>query len=268
MRCLNDPAQPAGRLAPSASRERRDVAESANGRAIIIAAVLISFSIVGGSFFVASSLDRTTRQIEVATTALEDLELAEAPAAAARPSRPNRPDADREYDVEVGDAPIKGSDDAIVTIVEWSDFQCPFCNRVTPTLEQIEKEYGDKVRIAFKHMPLSIHPQAMQAHAAAEAAHRQGKFWEMHDRIFANQRDLSEATLERHAREIGLDMERFARDLDDARLKQRIESDLQQASKLGVTGTPSFFINGKYLSGAQPFPNFKRMIDAAIEKSS
>jgi len=244
------------------------VADSTNGRAIIIASVLISFSIVGGSFFVANSLDRTTRQIEMATSALEELELAAAPAPSGRPSRPNRPDADREYDVEIGDAPIKGSDEAVVTIVEWSDFQCPFCNRVTPTLAQIEKEYGDKVRIAFKHMPLSIHPQAAQAHAAAEAAHRQGKFWEMHDRIFANQRDLSEATLERYARELGLDMERFGRDLEDASLKQRIESDVQQASELGVTGTPSFFINGKYLSGAQPFPNFKRIIDAALEKAS
>ena len=183
------------------------MADSTNGRAIIIAAVLISFSIVGGSFFVANSLDRTTRQIEMATSALEDLELAAAPAPGGRPSRPNRPDANREYDVEVGGAPVKGSEDAIITIVEWSDFQCPFCNRVSPTLAQIEKEYGDKVRIAFKHMPLSIHPQAAQAHAAAEAAHRQGKFWEMHDRIFANQRDLSEETLERYAQEIGLDMD-------------------------------------------------------------
>ena len=246
------------------------MANSTNGRAIIIAAVLVSFSVIGGSFFVANSLDRTTHQIEIATAALEDLELAApaAPAPSGRPSRPNRPDANREYDVEIGEAPVKGSDEAIVTIVEWSDFQCPFCNRVTPTLAQIEKEYGDKVRIAFKHMPLSIHPQAAQAHAASEAAHRQGKFWEMHDRIFANQRDLSEATLERYAREIGLDMEQFASDLEDASLKQRIESDIQQASKLGVTGTPSFFINGKYLSGAQPFANFKRIIDEAIEKSS
>jgi protein-disulfide isomerase len=185
-----------------------------------------------------------------------------------RSARPNRPDADREYDVEVAGAPTKGSDDAIVTIVEWSDFQCPFCNRVAPTLAQIEKEYGDQVRIAFKHMPLSIHAQAPQAHAASEAAHRQGKFWEMHDRIFANQRDLSAETLAGYAREIGLDMDQFARDIEAEDVKKRIDSDMQQASKLGVTGTPSFFINGRYLSGAQPFPNFKRLIDEAIEKSS
>ena len=244
------------------------MAEGTSGRAIIIAAVLVSFSIIGGSFFIADSLDRTTEQIELATTALEDLEIAAGPGAPARPARPNRPDADREYDVEVAGAPTKGSDDAIVTIVEWSDFQCPFCNRVAPTLAQIEKEYGDQVRIAFKHMPLSIHAQAPQAHAASEAAHRQGKFWEMHDRIFANQRDLSAETLAGYAQEIGLDMDQFARDIEAEDVKKRIDSDMQQASKLGVTGTPSFFITGRYLSGAQPFPNFKRLIDEAIEKSS
>jgi len=244
------------------------VVESTSGRAIIIAAVLVSFSVIGGSFFVASSLDRTTDQIELATAALEELELAAAPAGAGRPSRPNRPDANREYEVDLDGAPTKGSDDAIVTIVEWSDFQCPFCKRVTPTLAQIEKEYGDKVRIAFKHLPLSIHSQAPQAHAASEAAHRQGRFWEMHDRIFANQRDLSVETLNGYAREIGLDMDRYAKDVADPDVKKRIDDDLQQASKLGVSGTPSFFINGKYLSGAQPFPNFKRMIDAALEKNS
>ncbi|MBJ18595.1 MAG: thioredoxin domain-containing protein [bacterium] len=244
------------------------MAERTGGRAIIIAAVLVSFSIIGGSFFVADSLDRTTEQIGRATAVLGDLEIAAAPAGAARAGRPNRPDANREYDVDVDDAPIKGGDDAIVTIVEWSDFQCPFCNRVTPTLAQIEKEYGDKVRFAFKHMPLSIHAQAPRAHAAAEASHRQGKFWEMHDRIFANQRDLSVATLDRYAREIGLDMEQYAQDVEATEVKQRIDQDMQQATKLGVTGTPSFFINGRFLSGAQPFPNFKRVIDAAIEKNS
>ena len=242
------------------------MAENTSGRAIIIAAVLISFSIIGASFFVANSLDRTTAQIELATEALGDLELA---APGGPPSgRPSRPDTNREYKVDLDGAPTRGSDKAIVTIVAWSDFQCPFCNRVAPTLAQIEKEYGDKVRIAFKHMPLSIHSQAPAAHAAAEAAHRQGKFWEMHDKIFANQRDMGEATLERYAREIGLDLARYAKDIDSEDVKNKISKDLEQAQELSVTGTPSFFINGKFLSGAQPFANFKRMIDEAIEKSS
>ena len=244
------------------------MSENSSGRATIIAAVLVSFSIIGGSFFIADSLDRTTDQLELATEALADLELAAPSAGGRAPSRPSRPDADKEYDVEVGDAPIKGGENAKVTIIEFSDFQCPFCNRVSPTLAQIEREYGDQVQIAFKHMPLSIHAQAPQAHAASEAAHRQGKFWEMHDKIFSNQRDLSVATLEGHARAIGLDMDRYSKDVSDASVKKKIDDDMNQASKLGVTGTPAFFINGKYLSGAQPFENFKRMIDAALEKAS
>ena len=115
-------------------------------------------------------------------------------------------------------------------------------------------------------MPLSIHPQAGAAHAASEAAHRQGKFWEMHDRIFANQRDLAIETLEGYADAIGLDMDQFRKDVRDDEIAKRINEDLQQAASLGVTGTPAFFINGKFLSGAQPFASFKRVIDAAIEK--
>jgi protein-disulfide isomerase len=244
------------------------MSENSSGRSTLIAALLISLSIIGGSFFVANSLDRATAQIELATEKLENLPLAAAPGPNARPNRPSRPDAGKEYKVDIGSAPIRGNEDAVVTIVEWSDFQCPFCNRVSPTLAQIEKEYGDRVRFAFKHMPLSIHPQAAGAHAAAEAAHRQGKFWEMHDRIFENQRDLSVETLEGHAAAIGLDMDQYKRDVEAKEISERIDQDLMQAQKLGVTGTPSFFINGKYLSGAQPFANFKRYIDEAIEKSS
>jgi protein-disulfide isomerase len=230
---------------------------------VIIAAVLVSLSVIGGSFFVASSLDRATAEIERATEALADLPLAGAPVD--RPSRPPGPDPKRKYEVELGDAPMRGDPNAKVTIVEWSDFQCPFCNRVEPTLKQIEQEYGDSVRIVFKHLPLEIHPEARAAHLAAEAAHRQGKFWAMHDRIFTNQRDLRPETLEGYAREIGLDLERYRRDVASADVRKRIDEDLEQARELGVTGTPSFFINGKNLAGAQPFPNFKRMIDEALE---
>ena len=244
------------------------MAENSSGRATIIAAILVSFSIIGGSFFISDSLVDVRVELELVTEALGELELAGAAAPPSRPSRPNRPDANREYDVDLAGAPVKGPEDAIVTIVEWSDFQCPFCNRVSPTLAQIEEEYGDQVKIAFKHLPLSIHPQALQAHAASEAAHRQGKFWEMHDRIFSNQRDLTIATLESHARAIGLDMDQYSKDVAAPEIKKKIDEDVAQAGKLGVSGTPAFFINGKFLSGAQPFDNFKRVIDAAIEKAS
>lgn len=244
------------------------MAENSSGRSTLLAALLISLAIIGGSFFVANSLDRATAQIELATEIFEDRPLAAAPGRAARPSRPQRPDAAKRYEVEIGSAPTRGNENAVVTIVEWSDFQCPFCNRVAPTLAKISEEYGDRVRFAFKHMPLSIHPKAVGAHAAAEAAHQQGKFWEMHDRIFENQRDLAPATLEGYASAMGLDMDRFRSDVESEKTAERIDADLAQAQVLGVTGTPAFFINGKFLSGAQPFAAFKRHIDEALEKSS
>jgi len=122
------------------------------------------------------------------------------------------------------------------------------------------------VRIVFKHMPLSFHKNAPAAHAAAEAAHMQNKFWEMHDMIFKNQRDLNPATFEKYAAEIGLDIAQFKKDLTSKKLKDQIDADTSQARKLGATGTPAFFINGRFLSGAQPIGSFKRLIDEMLKK--
>jgi protein-disulfide isomerase len=151
-----------------------------------------------------------------------------------------------------------------VAVVAFSDFQCPFCSRAVPTLEQVEEAYGDQVRIVFKHLPLSMHPKAPAAHAAAEAAHRQGKFWEMHDRIFADQRSMSPERYVEYATEIGLDIDQFNADVASAEVKERIEADTSEAARLNVRGTPAFFINGKYLSGAQPFETFKQRIDEEL----
>ncbi len=122
------------------------------------------------------------------------------------------------------------------------------------------------MQIVFKHLPLSIHSKAAAAHAAAEAAFLQGKFWEMHDKIFAEQRAMSPAKYEQWAQEIGLDVEKFKKDLASAGVKKRIDADKRDAASLGVTGTPAFFVNGRYLSGAQPFDSFKRLIDEALKK--
>ncbi len=119
----------------------------------------------------------------------------------------------------------------------------------------------------FKHLPLRIHSKAPAAHAAAEAAHRQGKFWEMHDRIFANQRQLSEEKYVEYAQEMGLDVERFKRDLASAEVKKRVDDDAKQAASLGVTGTPGFFVNGRKLKGAKPFAAFKTLIDEELAKN-
>ena len=116
-------------------------------------------------------------------------------------------------------------------------------------------------------MPLAMHDKAPGAHAASEAANRQGKFWELHDKIFANPRDLTEEAYLRYATELGLDVDRFKQDLAGKDVKSRIDRDTGQAGKVGVTGTPAFFINGRFLSGAQPFGAFKLIIDEELEKS-
>jgi predicted DsbA family dithiol-disulfide isomerase len=112
-----------------------------------------------------------------------------------------------------------------------------------------------------------MHPGAPAAHAAAEAAHRQGRFWAMHDKIFANPRDVNAETLARYAREIGLDLDRFRRDSASEAVRDRIRADAAEAKELGVTGTPAFFVNGRFLSGAQPFSSFKRLIEEELKDS-
>jgi len=120
------------------------------------------------------------------------------------------------------------------------------------------------VRIVWKHLPLDMHKNAMSAHLAAAAADRQGKFWEFHDKLFANQQQLNLDAYKRHARELGLDVARFEKDLADLELKKRIDADKAEATSLGVTGTPGFFVNGRFLSGAKPFEEFAKVINAEL----
>ena len=189
---------------------------------------------------------------------------------ATKPAAPARAAAEPDnkvYDVKVNPNDyIKGNKNAKITIVEFSDFQCPFCSRVEPTMKQVLDTYGDKVRVVFKHNPLSFHKDAPGASAAALAAGSQGKFWEMHDILFKNQRALQRDKLEGYAQEIGLNMEKFKADLDGDKFKAQIDADIAQARSLGASGTPTFFINGKKLRGAQPFASFKQIIDEELKK--
>ena len=239
-----------------------------DGNAIIIAATFLGLSIVGGSSLLVRSVDSVSRELAQVGEAVSELKLAAAPSKAAPPTprRQRGPDPDKVYQLNTAGAPARGPEDAKVTLVEFSDFQCPFCNRVRSTLKQVEKEYGDTVRIVFKHLPLRIHDKAPKAHAAAEAAKAQGKFWEMHDRIFSNQRELSEEKYIEYAGEIKLDVERFKRDMASPEIKKRVDDDAREAARLGVTGTPGFFINGRFMAGAKPFEDFKRMIDAELDR--
>jgi protein-disulfide isomerase len=238
---------------------------NSSGGGLVAAALILGASILGGAYLLAMSIDRGTAELAGLSESLTV--AAAAPAPAARPSGPKRPDPKKAYDIELGDAPLRGGESAKVTIVEWADFQCPFCVRVNPTLEQITKEYGDKVRFAFKHLPLSMHSKARAAHQAAEAAHRQGKFWEMHDRIFDKPRDLSPETYLRYANEMGLDIDQYNKDFASSSVRKVIDGDLATAAELGVSGTPSFFVNGRFLSGAQPYGSFARLIDEALAKN-
>ena len=220
-------------------------------------------AVLGPSGEERGELDVLRKQVEALEKSQAELR-ARVDELAGKKARRAGPDPKRRYAVETQGAPSRGPDSAEVTIVEFGDFQCPFCGRVTPTLDQIEKRYGDRVRIVFKHLPLTIHPKALAAHAAAEAAHRQGRFWEMHDAIFAKQRELEPAKLAEHARQLGLDMEKFQADLSSPELMDRIDADAAEARGLGVTGTPAFFVNGLFLSGAQPFRAFRRVIDQEL----
>jgi protein-disulfide isomerase len=170
--------------------------------------------------------------------------------------------------VDAALAPVRGPLDAPVTIVEFSDFQCPFCVRVTPTLLKLRESYGDKIRLAYRHFPLPMHPLAPKAAEAAACAGEQGKFWEMHDRLFAANGKLQIADLKAQASELGLDGEAFGACLDGGKLAALVKADMEAGQRYGVSGTPAFFVNGRFISGAQPYEAFARVIDDELARSA
>lgn len=161
---------------------------------------------------------------------------------------------------------IFGNKNAPVTIVEFSDFQCPYCSRGYQTVKQIEKEYGDKVRIVFKHLPLDFHPLAMPAAKYFEAIAQQSheKAEKFHDMIFENQgmlKDKGEAYFAEATKKVGADLKKVQAALKDESIQKRIDADMEEARKFNMSGTPGFIINGVSLRGAYPFPAFKEIID-------
>jgi protein-disulfide isomerase len=164
--------------------------------------------------------------------------------------------------------PAVGPASAPVTIVEFSDFQCPFCQRVEPTLKRLRQTYGDKLRIVWKDFPLTqIHPQAFKAGEAGHCAGDQGKYWEYHDRLFANQQALQPADLKKHATDLGLDGAAFGSCLDSSKYGERVRDGVSQGTALGVNSTPTVFINGRRLSGAQPLEVFVATIDEELSRA-
>jgi protein-disulfide isomerase len=168
-------------------------------------------------------------------------------------------------DVESTD-PVKGPMSAPITIVEYSDYQCPFCARVNPTLDRIMQTYGDKVRIVFKDFPLPNHAEAPKASEAAHCAGEQGKYWELHDRLFANQQALQIPQIKQYAATLALDMNAFNQCLDSGKHASRVEENMKTGEALGVASTPTLYVNGRPVVGAQPFEFFKAIIDEELAR--
>lgn len=169
--------------------------------------------------------------------------------------------------VEVAaEGPSKGPATAPITIVEFSDFECPYCSKAEDTVKQVMKAYDGKVRLVYRDFPLPFHPHAEKASEAAQCAADQGKYWEMHEKLFSNQQKLEEPALKGYAKDLGLDQGKFDKCLDGGDKAKVVEANKAAGSKVGVTGTPAFFINGYQLTGAQPFEEFKSLIDQELAK--
>jgi protein-disulfide isomerase len=170
-------------------------------------------------------------------------------------------------EVSVAGEPFRGSEKAPVTIVKFEDFQCPFCKQVQPTFDELLSRYNGKVRLVHKDLPLeSLHAQARQAAEAARCAHEQGKFWEYHDKLYANSPKAGADDLKSYAKEVSLNVDSFDRCFASGKYKTVVQQDLNEGAQLGLTGTPTFFINGREISGNQPLEAFEAIIDEELAR--
>ena len=171
-------------------------------------------------------------------------------------------------EVSVAGAPFKGPEAAPVTIVEVTDFHCPYCKRVQPTLNEVLLKYPDKVKLVFRDFPIDqLHPNARKAAEAARCANEQGKFWPYHDKLMAGGTDASPEKLKEYAKELELDAGAFEQCLASGKYRAAVQKDVDEGTRLGVNGTPAFFINGRMLSGAQPTDAFAKVIDEELSHS-
>jgi protein-disulfide isomerase len=164
-------------------------------------------------------------------------------------------------------APVKGNASAPVKIIEFSDFQCPYCTRAADTVKEVLTKYGDKVSVEYRHFPLDFHKRAHRAAEGSECANQQGKFWEYHDLLFANQSALEENNLKDYAAKAGLDVAKFDACMADAGTAKIVDADMENGASVGMSGTPGFYINGKLLAGAVPIEEFAKVIDAELKKA-
>ncbi len=209
-------------------------------------------------------LDEGQREIRAKLVSLER----KLDALGARPPAPSAPapqaDPSTPVEIPIGESPVRGPGDAAITLVEFADFQCPFCARNVPLVEQVLKAYPEQVRFVYKEFPLtSIHAHALAASRAAVAAQLQDKYWEMHDKLFENYQNLAPDALERYATEVGLDVERWKADMESPQVDKRVQDDLRLGRSIGVRGTPTMFVDGLRVTN-RSFEGIKEMIDAAL----
>ncbi|MDO8519689.1 MAG: thioredoxin domain-containing protein [Deltaproteobacteria bacterium] len=167
-------------------------------------------------------------------------------------------------EVSVDDDPGQGEKGAAITLIEFSDFQCPFCKRTRPTIAQIMETYKGKVYYVFRDFPLSFHKQAQKASEAAQCAGEQDKYWPYNDMLWENQTSLQIEDLKGYAKKLGLNESKFNQCLDSGKFAQEVEKDANDGAAAGVSGTPAYFVNGIFISGAQPFEKFQSVIDSEL----
>lgn len=250
-----------------ADAQTEQTATYALGIAIILGALLLSAAIylsVGGLTQAIVSKNFEVKVENAAPAAQQP--SAQQPTQAAPTQAAPTPSAPQKVNVDISGKIARGKADAPVTIVEFSDFECPFCGRAQPTVKQIEQTYGDKVKLVFMHYPLPFHASAQKAAEASECALDQGKFWEMHDKMFDNQQALSVDQLKGYAKDLGLNTTQFNTCLDSGSKAKAISADMAKGQAAGVEGTPTFIINGVPVVGAQPYSAFSSVIDAALKQ--
>lgn len=215
--------------------------------------IAVNFLMSGKSLLAAGAEKDNTAQVAQQQPTVNDQQ----------PTTPSQPP--KEVDEKVDH--IWGNKNAKVTLIEYSDFECPFCSRHFDTVEQIKKAYPNDVRIIFRHFPLSFHANAQKAAEASECAAVQGKFWEMHDKIFAANKagSMSVEAWKQAAKDLKLDTAKFDKCLDNGEMADRVSQDMQEGSAAGVGGTPANFVNGELLEGALPFESFKTKIDSLLK---
>ncbi len=180
--------------------------------------------------------------------------------------QPEQPEAFPKVQVSADDDSRIGPQNAAVTIIEFSDYQCIYCERAEATIKQIISNYGNDVKFVYRDFPLSFHQFAQKAAEASECADEQGKFWQYHDKLFDNQQALNTSDLKQYAKEIGMDSVKFNECLDNSRMASEVQKDIEDGQSYGVSGTPTFFINGIELVGAQPYSAFEQLINQELNK--